>query len=107
MQPYANNSSWQTQTSPPQQGSQEPQNLVQFLVIVAKAVVKSYLKSLPITILMGVAVWALHTYLLVRTNEGWNPGTKWWLDCILALRGKLASGTLFWFFAGTMLSMSF
>jgi hypothetical protein len=108
LQPYANNTSWQTQPSPPPQSqSEEPQTLVPFLVTLAKAVVKGYLKSLPITILMGAAIWALHTYLLVRTNEGWNPGTKWWLDCVLALRGRLASGTLFWFFAGTMLSMGF
>jgi hypothetical protein len=66
------------------------------------------LKRLPVKLLIagGIAflAWILHTYLLVVSNEGFNPGTNPWLDRILALQGRTIAGTLVWTLAAGLVT---
>lgn len=73
-----------------------PQTLPQLFGLIIKSMFKGCLKRIPLTIFLGVFTLILHTYLLVVTNEGFNSGMNPVLDSILALRGRIISGTLFW-----------
>jgi len=86
---------------PPPAAPGEPQSLGQLFSLI----LKQLLKTLPLQLVLGgaifIGVWLLHTYLVVWPNGGFNlnSGTPfdWFLAQILALRGRVASGTAFWF----------
>jgi len=83
----------------PAQG--EPASIGQLVALL----LKQFVKMLPLQLLLGGAmflgVWVLHTFLLVGPNEGFNAGggtwLAWLLSQILALQGRMASGSAFWF----------
>ncbi|MGB4441227.1 MAG: hypothetical protein WBJ62_03270, partial [Coriobacteriia bacterium] len=102
----------------PLEGQAEPQGVLDL----AKMVLKGIIKTLPIQIVliggMFLFTWVLHTYLLVGPNGGFDVNsTSIWpptfvnlqayvLGQVLALRGKILSGSAFWF-AFSALSVSF
>jgi hypothetical protein len=72
------------------------QTLAQLFSMLIKSMLKGLLKRIPFAIGLSFFTMILHTYLLVVTNEGFNAGESPFLDSILALRGRMISGTLFW-----------
>ncbi len=81
-----------------------PETLVQFL----KLLLKGMIKRLPLKLLLagGIALlaWIIHTYLLVVSNEGFNPGNSIWSNGILALQGNTLGGTLLWTLAAGLVT---
>ncbi len=80
-----------------------PKTLLQLLWIIIKNFPKSFLSGLKRNLIfsgsIALAVWLVHTYLMVGPNGGFAPSNPSFNN-ILALRGRVVSGTLFW----TMLS---
>src|SRR3990170_4626124 len=83
---------------------QAPQTLAQLFALVVRSTMKSWLWRIPLALVGSFAVWLLHTFLLVVANDGFNAGNNWFLDMILALQGRMASGTIFWTLFGGLLS---
>ncbi len=81
-----------------------PRNTWQLIKYIAKRIPERLLKALPMTIGMGLLFWLLHTFLLVYTNEGFNPDT-WLGQNILNVRGRLISSTLLWMMLGAVVPM--
>lgn len=84
--------------------AQYPKNTWELIKYIAKRIPERLLKALPITIAFGVGSWLLHTFLLVYTNEGFNPDT-WLGQNILNVKGKLLSSTLLWTMVGAIIPM--
>jgi hypothetical protein len=81
-----------------------PKNTWQLIKYIAKRIPGRLLKALPMTIAMGLLFWLLHTFLLVYTNEGFNPDT-WLGKNILNVSGRLLSSTLLWMMVGAIVPM--
>ncbi|KUG02918.1 hypothetical protein ASZ90_019694 [hydrocarbon metagenome] len=62
---------------------------------------KSFLKSLPLSILFFLISLAVHTYLLVGVNQGFSPDTVMGRE-ILASSGNVFSATLLWTVISTL-----
>lgn len=75
---------------------QQPQTLVQLLRLILRAVMKGFLWKIPLAVGIALLTWILHTYLLVGPNGGFAPGVNPILNSVLALQGRIFSGTLFW-----------
>jgi len=92
----------QTQNTSSKAGPQ-PETLGQLLLLILRRIPQAMLQRLPMILGLGIGVWALHTFLLVGPNGGFAPGTNWFLDRILALKGRAIAGTLFWGMAAAFL----
>ncbi len=77
----------------------EPETLFQLGVLIVKGVVQGLVRRLGWMAALAVGVWVLHTYLLAGPNNGFWKVTTVWLGMILALRGRMVGGTLFWMLA--------
>ncbi len=77
IQAYASSSN--TQSNPNFSTTKEnaPRNTGELLKYIIKKIPERVLKALPLTIIIGLVSWLVHTYLLVYTNQGFNPDT--WL----------------------------
>lgn len=74
---------------------QSPETLGSLVSLIFKGMLTNLKKSFFRILLFTIAVWALHTYLLVVVNEGFaSAGT--FVSNILALEGNEIAGTLFW-----------
>lgn len=73
-----------------------PQTMAQLLGLVLRSMLKGLLWKIPLAIGVAFLTWIVHTFLLVGPNGGFASGTNPILDSVLALRGKMISGTLFW-----------
>jgi len=82
-----------------------PENTAELLKYIAKKIPERLLKALPLTIIIGVVSWLLHTYLLVVTNEGFNPGT-WLGQNLLNVKGSFISSTLLWTMVGAIIPIA-
>lgn len=82
-----------------------PQTTIELLKYIAKKIPERLLKALPMTILIGGISWLLHTYLLVYTNQGFNPDT-WLGKNFLNVKGSLISSTLLWTMVGAIIPMA-
>lgn len=78
------------------QHEESPQTLWQLAKMLAHEVVRAWLRKIRVVIVVAFVVWIVHTYLLVGPNGGFEPGTNWLYDSVLALHGRLISGTMFW-----------
>lgn len=76
--------------------SKAPQTLVQLLKMVLKNILKRGLLMIPMSIGLALLTMIVHTFLLVGPNGGFGSGVSPILDSVLALQGKVISGTLFW-----------
>lgn len=76
-----------------------PETLLELVITIAKGIIPGFLKNLPLTILTIVIVWALHTYLLVVVNEGFNYDGSL-VSQLLATSGHEITGTLCWVLIG-------
>ena len=63
----------------------------------------NFFKRLPTTIMFGIGIWFLHTYLLVYVNNGFIPEAKTFLGNFLALKGTVISGTIIWMILSSIL----
>lgn len=76
--------------------NQGPQTLFQLI----KLIIKSIFTNLPKRLLfLGVIAgisFLIHTYMVIYPNGGYWPGTNPILDKVLALKGNMARGTIFW-----------
>jgi len=79
----------------------EPQTLVELVQQLLRGMVTEFVKNLPKTLAVMVAVTVIHTYLLVVVNEGFAPGDPI-LGLILVLQGKELPVALFWLLLGTL-----
>ncbi len=97
-------SSWQKSRSGANTG---PENLLQLIKLFVKNLPRSLMGSFKRKFILLIAVtlivWIVHTYLLIGPNGGFAPGTNKTLDNILALRGRMLSGTLFWMIVSGLL----
>jgi len=73
-----------------------PQTLVQLFIMVLKNMFKRGLIMIPLAIGLALLTMIVHTFLLVGPNGGFGSGVSPILDSVLALQGKVISGTLFW-----------
>lgn len=80
-----------------------PETLGQLLLLILRRIPGALLQRLPMALGLGIGVWALHTFLLVGPNGGFAPGANWFLDRVLALKGRAIAGTLFWGMAAAFL----
>ena len=81
---------------PVSQAAGAPPTLMQLLRMVLKNIFKKSLLRIPLAIGMALLTMIVHTFLLVGPNGGFGAGVNPILDSILALQGKIVSGTLFW-----------
>lgn len=81
-----------------------PKTTLELLKYIAKRIPERVLKALPMTILIGAGSWLLHTYLLVYTNEGFNPGT-WLGRNFLNVKGSAISSILLWTMVGAIIPL--
>ncbi|MHB1452747.1 MAG: zinc ribbon domain-containing protein [Saccharofermentanales bacterium] len=84
---------------------QEPQNTIGLIRYIAKKLPGQLLKALPVTIIVGVVSWLVHTYLLVKVNEGFNPDI-WLAQNFLNVKGGFFSSTILWALLGGLISMT-
>lgn len=82
-----------------------PKTTVELLKYIIKKIPERVLKALPMTIAIGVGSWLLHTFLLVYTNEGFNPGT-WLGNNFLNVKGRVISSTLLWAMIGGIIPLA-
>jgi hypothetical protein len=82
-----------------------PESLLDLLVLILRNMFKRFIVKLLFSFITLVFVWVIHTYLLVGPNGGFDLGSNPILNTILALRGRMASGTLFWGLLFGLLSM--
>ncbi|MHB1484735.1 MAG: coiled-coil domain-containing protein [Saccharofermentanales bacterium] len=82
-----------------------PQTTMELLKYIARKIPERILKALPMTIIVGAISWLVHTFLLVYTNEGFNPDT-WLGKNFLNVKGYLVSSTLLWLMIGAIIPMA-
>jgi hypothetical protein len=81
----------------PGSGTQQaPKNLLQLVGLIVKGLLKGLPWKIVIAGLVFVFTWLVHTFLMVGPNGGYGAGSNAFLDNVLALRGRVISGTLFW-----------
>lgn len=93
-------------------GSQQAQP--ESLLDIAKTMARNFTRSLPVRVassaVIFVAVWVVHTLLVVFPNEGFAPSDLGvvgiLLGQVLALSGRVAGGTAFWFLVSFLISMA-
>jgi len=81
-----------------------PQTTMELLKYIAGKIPQRILKALPMTIIIGAVSWLVHTFLLVYTNQGFNPDT-WLGKNFLNVKGYLVSSTLLWLMIGAMIPL--
>jgi len=82
-----------------------PETLLELLKYIVKKIPERLLKALPMTIVIGLISWLLHTYLLVYTNEGFNPDT-WLGKNLLNVAGSEITSTILWTMVGAIIPMA-
>lgn len=82
-----------------------PRTTKELLKYIAKKIPERILKALPMTIIIGGISWLVHTFLLVYTNEGFNPDT-WLGKNFLNVKGYLVSSTLLWLMIGAIIPLA-
>jgi RHS repeat-associated protein len=89
-------------------GGSYPESLFQLLVLLGKGFVKNIPRMLVRSVVIGVLVWVIHTYLLVAVNNGFAKTSSESLAHVLAspfiFNGNVLRGTLFWAVAGWLVS---
>lgn len=83
-----------------------PQTLADFVLSIFKSLFKGLLWKLPLSAGAALAVWTLHTALIVVIDGGLASGTNALLNMILTLPESLASGLLFWSALSFLLALS-
>ncbi|MHB8963143.1 MAG: hypothetical protein ACYC5K_08315 [Saccharofermentanales bacterium] len=81
-----------------------PQTTMELIKYIGRRLPGQLLKALPITIVIGVLSWLIHTYLLVKVNEGFNPDS-WLAQNFLNVSGGLISSSILWAMLGGLISM--
>ena len=76
---------------------QTPEKLVDLLKMIFVGVLSGWKTIMKKMILFGLIVLVIHTYLLVVVNEGFSyNGSNPLVASMLAMSGRVISGTLFW-----------
>lgn len=76
-----------------------PKSLAQLVTMLIPLFIKSWLKSIPLMVLMSALIFAVHTFLVVYVNEGFAlDSSNWLLSMVLVLKGNFVPGILFWTF---------
>jgi hypothetical protein len=87
---------------PSEAGSADlPKRPLALIRLIASKTLASFLRRLPITILIGVVGALLHTYLLVVVNNGYLKSGV--VGGLLMIRGNILSGTIIWLVGPTLL----
>lgn len=82
-----------------------PQTTLELIKYIGKRLPGQLLKALPMTIAVGVLSWLIHTYLLVKVNEGFNPDS-WLAQNFLNVSGGLISSSILWALLGGLISLT-
>jgi len=76
---------------------QAPEKLVDLLKMIFVGMLSGWKKIVKRMVLIALIVLVIHTYLLVVVNEGFNyDGSNPLVGAMLAMSGRVISGTLFW-----------
>ncbi|MHB1452635.1 MAG: hypothetical protein ACYCYM_01600 [Saccharofermentanales bacterium] len=81
-----------------------PQTTLELIKYIGRRLPGQLLKALPVTIVIGVLSWLIHTYLLVKVNEGFNPDS-WLAQNFLNVSGGLISSSILWAMLGGLISI--
>jgi len=79
-----------------------PQTLIQLLKLLLKGMIVGFRAKILIMICLSLLTWLVHTYLLVVENNGFDPSNSQF-TYMLALKGAVFSGTLFWTLLGMII----
>ena len=76
---------------------QTPEKLVDLLKMIIVGILSGWKSIVKKMVLIALIVLVIHTYLLVVVNEGFNyDGSNPVVGAMLAMSGRIISGTLFW-----------
>lgn len=76
---------------------QTPEKLVDLLKMIIVSMLHGWKTIVKKMVLIALIVLVIHTYLLVVVNEGFNyDGNSPFVGSMLAMSGRVISGTLFW-----------
>jgi hypothetical protein len=73
-----------------------PQTLGQLAKQIGKGVIKSIPKKIALVVGVFVAVWFIHSVVMVYLNQGWGSATNWFYGSMVVIRGGEFGGALFW-----------
>lgn len=82
----------------------QPQTAMALIGLIFKKMPKQLLKTLPLTLLMGIAGFLLNFWLMAYVNDGFNPDT-WVSKNLIGVTGRMFSATFLWGLMGAGISM--
>lgn len=90
---------WSAELEDKSSSSHMPKSVIDLLSILFKLFLKQLPRQILFKLLLFAGIWFIHTYLIVVTNGGFGKIKSQFLGSILALEGKMLTGTLFWMLA--------
>jgi hypothetical protein len=81
-----------------------PQTAWELILVIFKKMPHQLLRTLPMTLLMGILGWLINFWLMAYVNDGFNPGT-WVSKNLIGVTGKMFSATILWAIIGAMIPM--
>ncbi|WP_373481502.1 hypothetical protein [Acetobacterium sp.] len=81
-----------------------PQTAWELILLIIKKMPGQLLRTLPMTLLMGILGWIFNFWLMAYVNDGFNPGT-WLSKNLIPVTGQMISATVLWGIIGAMIPM--
>jgi len=81
-----------------------PQTAWELILVIVKKMPRQLLKTLPLTLLMGILGWLFNFWLMGWVNDGFNPST-WVSKNLIGVTGKMISATILWAMIGAIIPM--
>lgn len=81
-----------------------PQTAGELIQMIIRKMPGQLLRTLPLTVLMGILGWLFNFWLMAYVNDGFNPGT-WLSKNVIPVTGKMISATILWGIIGAMIPM--
>jgi len=84
----------------------QPQTTGQLLIYILKQIPIRLMKSIPQTVIVGAGILIMHTYILVRLNNGFNKNAdSWYATNVLNIFGNGLSANLLWGLIGALIPL--
>lgn len=81
-----------------------PRTAWELILLIIKKMPGQLLRTLPLTVLMGILGWLFNFWLMAYVNDGFNPGT-WLSKNLIPVTGQMISATVLWGIIGAMIPM--
>lgn len=82
----------------------EPQTAMALVGVIIRKIPKQLLRTLPLTLLMGILGFLFNFWLMAYVNDGFNPDT-WVSKNLIGVTGRMFSATFLWGLVGMIIPM--